>query len=60
MQVVSPDEIVHVPKLFHPLLDRLGEPFANLATRTGLNDLRVEHRRRSLAGERKAPDGTIL
>jgi hypothetical protein len=35
-----PDEIVHVTKLFNPSLDRSGEAFANLATRTGLNDLR--------------------
>ena len=37
---VSTDEIIHVPKLFNPSLDRTGEPFANPATRRGLNDLR--------------------
>src|SRR5437879_4479377 len=40
IQVVSTDEIIHVPKLFNPSLDRTGEPFANPATRRGLNDLR--------------------
>src|SRR5205085_11207779 len=40
IQVVSADEIVHVPKLFNPSLDSTSEPFANLATRTGLNNLR--------------------
>src|SRR5438445_13313872 len=41
IQVVAPDEIIHVPKLFNPSLDPTNEPFADLAPRTGPHDLRL-------------------